>query len=436
VCTIIVEKINILYRFMQVYKFGGASIATPDRMQALLPVVTDANKPLVMVVSALGKTTNALESIVAAACKGKKQQAHELSHILEHEHVDYAKALLQDKYHEEAEKALNVFFTELQWAIDDAGTDKYDYSYDQIVCMGELLSTRIFAFYLQEQGLNFEWVDVRDVVRTDDTYRDARVDWEYSEARANEVIGNLLKQGKNVITQGFIGATADNASVTLGREGSDYTAAMLAAMLKADDVTIWKDVEGLQNADPKLFPNTVKVEAITYHEVIEMAYYGAQVIHPKTIKPLQNNNIPLYVKCFLNKEQKGTVIRNEVNSIFYPPLIVLKKDQVLFQITTRDFSFISEDNLANLYSIFHHLKVKVNLIQNAAISFVACIDNKEDKVKALAEALSKDYNVFQNEDVSLLTIRHYTPEILFDLTKNRYTLLEQKTRHTVQVVIK
>ncbi len=421
---------------MQVYKFGGASIASPERMMALLPIIRDAKQPIIMVVSAYGKTTNALEAIVAAACKGKKQEAHEMVNTLEQQHLAYTRALLNDSYYTQAEKALNVFFTELQWAADDADADKYDYSYDQIVCMGELLSTRIFAFYLQQSGLNFEWKDIRDVVRTDDTYRDARVDWEFSKAKAAEILSPVLASGASIITQGFIGATSDNASVTLGREGSDYTAAMLAAWLGAESVTIWKDVEGLQNADPKLFPNTVKIEAITYHEVIEMAYYGAQVIHPKTIKPLQNNNIPLYVKCFLDKDLPGTVIQNDVNSIFYPPLIVLKKDQVLLQVTSKDFSFITQDNLSDLYSKLHDLNIKVNLIQNAAISFVACIDNKEDNVKKLMTALSKDYNVLSNNDVSLLTIRHYTPEILFDLTKSRYILLEQKTRHTVQVIMK
>ncbi len=421
---------------MQVYKFGGASIATPERMTALLPIIKDAEQPLVMVVSAFGKTTNALEQVVANACKGKKQEAHELVKELEQQHIEYAREILNDEYYAKVLEAFNIFFTELQWAVDEATAEKYDYSYDQIVCMGELLSTRIFGFYLQQSGYKFEWADARDIIRTDDTYRDAKVDWEYSKAKAIEILSPLLQSGTSIITQGFIGATADNASVTLGREGSDYTAAMLAAMLGASAVTIWKDVEGLQNADPKQFSNTVKIEAITYHEVIEMAYYGAQVIHPKTIKPLQNNNIPLYVKCFLNKDLKGTVIQNEVNSIFYPPLIVMKKDQVLIQATTMDFSFITEDNLSDIYSILHDLKIKVNLIQNAAISFVACIDNKEDKVKQLVEVLSKHYKVLRNDDVSLLTIRHYTPEILFDLTKGRYTLLEQKTRHTVQVVMK
>jgi len=421
---------------MQVYKFGGASIATPARMQALLPIIQQAEQPVILVVSAMGKTTNALESIVAAACKGNKDEANQLAQTLEKQHLEYSKELLDEAHYKEAEAALNVYFTELQWGIDGADASRYDYSYDQIVCIGEILSTRIFSIYLQQQGILQEWVDVRDVIRTDDTYRDARVDWDYSKQQAEQVIGRHLQKGISVVTQGFIGTTPDNNSTTLGREGSDYTAALLAAMLGANGVTIWKDVEGLQNADPKLFPNTVKIEAITYHEVIEMAYYGAQVIHPKTIKPLQNNNIPLYVKCFLDKDLKGTVIQNEVSSIFYPPLIVLKTNQVLLQVTTRDFSFITEDNLSSLYSIFHSMKVKVNLIQNAAISFVACIDNKEDKVQELVQVLGKDYKVFTNENVSLLTIRHYTPEILFDLTKSRYILLEQKTRHTVQVIMK
>lgn len=420
---------------MYVYKFGGASIATPERMQALMPILRSEN-PLVLVVSALGKTTNALEAIVAAACGGDKQQAAELARTLEQQHLDYAQGLLSPENVVKVAQDLNVFFTELQWAIDEATPERYDYSYDQIVCMGELLSTKIFSFYLQQEGWAHQWLDARDLVRTDDTYRDARVDWEYSEKKVRDIAGAALAGGMNVLTQGFIGATSDNASVTLGREGSDYTAALLAAMLQADAVMIWKDVEGLQNADPKQFPNTVKIEAISYHEVIEMAYYGAQVIHPKTIKPLQNRNIPLHVKCFLNKNLPGTVVQNEVSSLFYPPLIVLKKDQTLLQVTTRDFSFITEENLSRIYSIFSEQKVKVNLIQNAAISFVACIDNNDEKVRVLMTTLEQDYKVLRNEGVSLLTVRHYTPEILFDLTKGKYILLEQKTRHTVQVIMK
>lgn len=420
---------------MEVYKFGGASIATPERMQGLLPVIEGGEKPLVLVVSALGKTTNALEAIVNAAYKGDKQEAHKLVAELEQKHLDYAKELLNENNYKQAAAELNIHFTELQWAVDDVDTTRYDYSYDQIVCIGELMSTRIFSFYLNEKGIATEWIDIRDVVRTDETFRDAVVDWQFSQKQAQQVIAPILAQGKCVMTQGFIGATADNASVTLGREGSDYTAAMMAAMLNAEAVTIWKDVEGLLNADPKEFPDTVKIEAITYHEVIEMAYYGAQVIHPKTIKPLQNNNIPLYVKCFLDRNLKGTVIKNDVAGN-YPPLIINKKNQVLIQATTKDFSFITEYNLSHIYQIFSDLNIKINMMQNAAISFIACIDNREDKVKKLIATLEDEYKLLRNEDVSLLTVRHYSPEVVFDLTKDKTKLLEQKTRHTVQVVMK
>ncbi len=420
---------------MQVYKFGGASIATAERMQALWPIIESAEQPLILVVSALGKTTNALENIVAAACKNDKDAAVEQAKVLEKQHVEYAKTILDAKYHDAAIHALNVFFTELQWAIDDAGAHKYDYVYDQVVCIGELLSTRIFAYYLQQQGMPVEWLDIRDIIRTDDTYRDARVDDDYSQQQVTEKMMPILQSGKSIMTQGFIGSTSDNASTTLGREGSDYTAALLAAWTKANGVTIWKDVEGLKNADPKKFPNTVRIDAISYDEVIEMAYYGAQVIHPKTIKPLHNNNIPLYVKCFLDKDIKGTVVMNEVSSLFYPPLIVQKGNQVLLKLTAKDFSFITESKLRDLYDVFHQLNIRVNLIQNAAISFVACIDNQRGKLQQLIAILSKDYNVSDNEDVSLLTIRHYTPEVLAELTKGRHILLEQKTRHTVQLVL-
>lgn len=420
---------------MQVYKFGGASIATAERMQALWPIIESAEQPLILVVSALGKTTNALESIVAAAFKNDKEAALEQAKTLEKQHIEYTKTILDKKYHDAAIQSLNVFFTELQWAIDDAGSHKYDYTYDQVVCIGELLSTRIFAYYLQQQGIPIDWVDIRDIIRTDDTYRDARVDDDYSAQQVKEKLLPILQSGKSIVTQGFIGSTSDNASTTLGREGSDYTAALLAAWTKANGVTIWKDVEGLKNADPKKFPNTVRIDAISYDEVIEMAYYGAQVIHPKTIKPLHNNNIPLYVKCFLDKNIKGTVVMNEVSSLFYPPLIVQKGNQVLLKLTAKDFSFITESKLRDLYDIFHQLNIHVNLIQNAAISFVACIDNQRGKLEQLVSMLSKDYNVSDNEDVSLLTIRHYTPEVLAELTKGRHILLEQKTRHTVQLVL-
>ena len=421
---------------MQVYKFGGASIATPERMQALLPSIRYGGSPLVVVVSAYGKTTNALEAIVTAANEGRRDEALKKIEELESAHNNYAAAVLSPKGFEEIKQKLNEYYTELHWAIDDAGVQSPDYVYDQIVCLGEVLSTSIFSAYINEQGFANQWLDARDIIRTDEHYRDPVVDFDFSKNQVQKLIVPALKKSSIVVTQGFIGSTADNNSTTLGREGSDYSAALFAAMLPASSVSIWKDVEGLLNADPKLFPNTVKIGEITYHEVIEMAYYGAQVIHPKTIKPLQNANIPLYVKCFLDSNLKGTVIQNTTETFVYPPLIVLKKEQILLQVTSRDFSFITEENLRNIYDIFHGQHVKINLIQNAAISLVVCVDNREDKIKLLVAELEKDYKVLKNDDVQLLTIRHYTPSIMEELTKGRVILLEQKTRQTVQVVVK
>ncbi len=421
---------------MRVFKFGGASIADAGRMAALLPIISEEQQPGLLVLSALGKTTNALEKIVNLACKNEKNEALRLALQLEQQHLEYAKQLLDDNRFLNASIALKSHFAELELAVKNADPARYDYSYDQIVCIGEILSSTMFSFFLTQNNIANEWIDVRNVIRTDHTYRDGVVDWAYSKHNAESILGNVLKQGKVVITQGFIGSTEEGTSVTLGREGSDYTAAILAAMLHLESVTIWKDVDGLQNADPKLFPNTVKIEAISYNEVIEMAFYGAQIIHPKTIKPLQNANIPLYVKCFFDRKLKGSVIQAEVAHIPYPPLIVLKDNQELIQVTTKDFSFITEDNLSKLYSIFHDLKIKINLIQNAAISFIASVDNREDKVKALIQALGKEYIVHVNDNVSLLTIRHFTPEIIFELTKGKQILLKQETRKTVQVIMK
>lgn len=421
---------------MQVYKFGGASIATPERMRTLLPIIRLAGTPLVVVVSAFGKTTNALEAIVQAANDGHREDALTLTAQLEQQHNEYAAALVQPETWAVLKDKLTEYYTEIHWAIDDAGRQSKDYVYDQIVCIGEILSTTILSSFLSEQGLPNQWLDARDLIRTDEHYRDPNVDFEFSRSRVQQLMLPAFQSAQIVVTQGFIGSTADNNSTTLGREGSDYSAALFAAMLPAQSVSIWKDVEGLLNADPRLFPNTVKIDEITYHEVIEMAYYGAQVIHPKTIKPLQNAHIPLYVKCFLNPDLKGTCIQEKTDTYVYPPLIVLKKDQVLLQVTSRDFSFITEENLRNLYDIFHAQHVKINLIQNAAISMVLCVDNRTEKISSLVAALEQDYKVLKNEDVQLLTIRHYTPSIMEELTKGRSVLLEQKTRSTVQVVVK
>ncbi len=389
-----------------------------------------------MVVSALGKTTNALEAIAREACAGNKDEARRQADVLEREHEEYARASLSPDDFKKVWQQMSETFTELHWAIDEAEEARAAYHYDQLVCTGELLSTRIVAAVLGAVGRPVQWIDARDLILTDATYREARVEVEKSYIKIQAQLQPLLSAGKTVITQGFIGATIDNASTTLGREGSDYSAALFAAALGAQALTIWKDVDGLQNADPRRFETTVKIEAITYAEVIEMAFYGAQVIHPKTIQPLQNAGIPLYVRCFLAPGSAGTIISGEDASIFYPPLIVVKEAQVLLQMTTRDFSFVTEDRLSSLYRIFSSLNVKINLLQAAAISFVVCIDNRPEKLYELLSLLERDYKVLRNEGVQLLTIRHYTPEVVADLTKGRYVLLQQKTRQTVQLVMK
>ncbi len=421
---------------MIVYKFGGASIQTPYSMRKLLPILDEVTAPLLIVVSAYGKTTNAIEAIVNATIAGDRVVAHQLLAELEQHHNQYAQSLLSADDFKKLYTKLNEFYTEISWTIDDEQLTHRDYIYDQMVSVGELLSTTIFHAFLKASGYDSCWLDARDIIKTDKQYRDPNVDLDKTQSQVNTILQPALASSKIVITQGFIGSTDDNASVTLGREGSDYSAALMAAMLQAEGVYIWKDVEGLKNADPKIFSNTVNISEITFEEVIEMAYYGAQVIHPKTIKPLQNANIPLYVKCFLDRNLKGTTISNKSRTIYYPPLIVLKEKQVVLQIVSRDFSFITEDSISDIYEVFHKVHVKINTIQNAAISLMVCVDQHEDKLAQLTELLKPSYKVFKNEDVQLLTIRYHTPAIIEELTKNKNIILEQKTWKTIQVVMK
>lgn len=420
---------------MQVYKFGGASIATPERMTALLPIISVAEKPLVIVVSALGKTTNALELVASAAHKGDLADAHYRIALLEKEHLDYAVKILKADALKQLKQALTVIITEMQWACDDAGQFAYDYVYDQIVSLGELMSTNIFSHFLAQEGQSNTWLDARDLVRTNNTYRDAQVDESFTLNRVQSVMRPALEQSGIVVTQGFIGSTDENYSTTLGREGSDYSAALFGNMLDASGVTIWKDVAGLLNADPRLFEDTVKIPEISFYEVIEMAYYGAQVIHPKTIKPLHNKGIPLYVKCFLDQNIPGTVIKKEVKAA-YPTIIVYKKNQVLLQVTSKDYSFVTEDVLSEIYEIFAQHHVKINIMQNAAISLVVSIDNREDKIAPLIADLEQHFEVRRNDSAELLTLRHYTQEMIDKLTKGRTILLEQKSRRTAQFIVR
>ena len=311
----------------------------------------------------------------------------------------------------------------------------YDYYYDQIVCSGELMSTSLVSAYLNEAGIKNKWVDVRDIIRTDNNFRDAAIDWNTTEQKIKENIEPLFNEFDIVITQGFIGATDENESTTLGREGSDFSAAIFANILNAESQTIWKDVEGVMNADPKEFPDAQVIDALSYREVVEMAYYGAQVIHPKTIKPLENKNIPLEVRCFLKPELTGTVISNKpVHGL--PPIIVLMKDQVLMQLSSKDFSFVEEKPISRLHEIFDTIKIRPNLSQNGAISLLCCLDNKPEKIDKLAALATEIFDVQLEKNLTLLTVRHYNDATIDNLTKGKIILLQQKTVETIQVLMR
>ena len=303
-----------------------------------------------------------------------------------------------------------------------------------MVCIGELLSTAIISAYLNETGISNEWIDVRDILRTDNTFRDAAIEWDVTQSKVHNTILPLFQRSDIVLTQGFIGATDENESTTLGREGSDYTAAVFANMLAAEQLCIWKDVEAVMNADPKQFPDAEPIAELNSTEVIEMAYYGAQVIHPKTIKPLQNKNIPLYVKCFLQPSLPGTVIHHHSLKKL-PPIIVLKEKQVMLKLSTRDFSFVGEHHLIELYQLFEKLKIKPNLTQNAAISFTAVLDDHLEKIESLALESSESFDVQVTKNLSLLTIRHYTKELYEKLTAGKTILLRQQTPETIQTLM-
>ena len=419
---------------MQVFKFGGASVNSVERVKNVGDILKlYSNEKILVVISAMGKTTNALEKVTDAFYTGKKDEALQLFHQVKQQHLNTAKFLLVTNA-VACEEQLNNFFTEVEWLLHDKPIRDYDYYYDQVVCIGELLSTSIVSHYLNEAGIKNQWVDVRDIFRTDDNFRDAAIDWDFTEEKINSQIVKLFNGYDIVLTQGFIGSTDENESTTLGREGSDYSAAVFANLLNAKNQTIWKDVPSVMSADPKQFPDATEIHELNYSEVIEMAYYGAQVIHPKTIKPLQNKNIPLYVKCFLDPSLSGTIIHNKSLKNL-PPIIVVKENQVMIELSSKDFSFVEEKPIADLFHLFEKLKIKPNLTQNAAISMICVLDDRTDKIEKLALAASEFFDINVTKGLTLLTIRHYTREIYDKLTTGRKMLLQQRTNETVQALL-
>lgn len=420
---------------IKVFKFGGASVNSVERVKNVADILQQhQNGQLLVVISAMGKTTNALEKVAEAFYQHKKEEALQLFEQVKQQHLTTAKYLLVTHYLA-CEAQLKDFFTEVEWLLHDQPVREYDYYYDQIVCAGELLSTAIVSHYLNEAGVRNEWIDVRDIIRTDDNFRDANIDWNFTQAKVNELIRPVLEEGVLVLTQGFIGATDENESTTLGREGSDYTAAVFSNMLDAESQTIWKDVESVMNADPKEIPDAVPIPELNYTEVIEMAYYGAQVIHPKTIKPLQNKSIPLFVKCFLNTELPGTHIHNNIVK-HLPPIIVIKRNQVMVELKSKDFSFIGEHNTEILYELFEKLFITPTLTQNGAISITYAFDNREEKISQFAAEASRNFDVQVTPGLTLLTIRHYDDASLKKYAEGKQFLVRQQTVHNMRLLYK
>lgn len=424
---------------MKIFKFGGASVKDAGAVKNVAAILSayGAAENVLVVISAMGKTTNALESLADAVFYRKGDAAFILGEIKKY-HFDIIAELFPDTDHPVYNEISNTF-VELDWAAEDEPTENYNYEYDKIVSMGEILSTKIVSIYLNECAVTNEWWDIRGLIQTDNTYREGKVDWELTQQLVDRYLlpafGSAAGKGKIVITQGFLGGTSENFTTTLGREGSDYTAAILAYTTNAESVTIWKDVPGVLNADPKWFDETQKLEQISYQDAIELAYYGATVIHPKTIKPLQNKKIPLYVKSFVSPDEQGTII-NDVQVPLPVPSFIFKINQVLLSISPKDFSFIMEENLSEMFNLFAERQVKVNVMQNSAISFSVSVDNDPRKLPELIKTLQKDYKVLYNDNLELITIRYYDQATIDRVTVGKKILLEVKSRYTVQLVVK
>lgn len=416
---------------MQVFKFGGASVKNAEAVKNVAHILClHGAENILVVVSAMGKTTNELEKIV----EGYINQSDDLKTLvdsLKKYHSDIVNQLFNEP-NPSLNEALEKIFGYLEKRLTIPPSDNFDLNYDQIVPVGELLSTKIIASYLNLNSNLCQWVDARKLILTDSRFRKANIDWELTEM----AIQGLDWEQNILVTQGFIGGTKGNFMTTLGREGSDFTAAIFANALNAKSVTIWKDVPGVLNADPKYFNNTEKLEEISYKEAIELAYYGASVIHPKTIKPLQNKKIPLHVKSFLNPEELGTVISENFEKDGLIPCYIFKTNQVLVSFSTKDFAFISEKHISQIFDTLYGLGLEVNTMQNSAINFSINTSFEKNKLEALMKVLENQYAIKYNDGLDLLTIRHYNDEIIKVLTKGRKILLEQRSRNTVRLLMR
>ncbi|MGM1430325.1 aspartate kinase [Sphingobacterium lactis] len=417
---------------MQVFKFGGASVKSAENIKNVVSIVEKyRDSSLLVVVSAMGKTTDKLVRITDSYYK-QTGEAFDLLESLKQEHFDVLHALFPAD-HPVFDDIANTF-VEIEWILEEEPQDEYEYLFDQIVSVGELLSTKIVAAYSSYMGQPTQWVDARDFILTDNSYREGKVDWEKTEEKIRKELPTILDE-YIVVTQGFIGSTTENFTTTLGREGSDYSAAIFAASLNAENITIWKDVPGVLNADPKWFDKTELIPELSYTDAIELTYYGATVIHPKTIKPLQNKKITLNVRSFVNPEEPGTQIKT-TNQTLPVPSFIFKVNQVFINIQPRDFSFIVEDNFSHIFDAFHKNRIKINMMHNSAISFSVAVDDTGENVQSLLEQLEKRYKVSVESGLELITIRYYNQQTIDRVLVNKEIIRELKDSYTCQMLVK
>jgi aspartate kinase len=419
---------------IKVFKFGGASLKDAAGIRNVTSILQRyKGQKIVIIVSAMGKITNALEEVVYAYFR-QDGSAEGFLQRVKQQHYTIMNELFAEG--EEVYAQVSDTFVEIDWILEEAPQDSFDYVYDQIVSVGELVSSRIATAYLNKSGLQTKWADARGLIRTDETWRESIVQWPETIQNVKSQVEPALQQGLFVLTQGFIGSTKDNATTTLGREGSDYSAAILSYCLDAMSMTIWKDVPGVLTADPRLFDNVVKLDRLSYMEAIEMTYYGATVIHPKTIKPLQNKNIPLLVKSFIDPDGEGTMISGDIEDFHYPPMIMVEKNQVLLHISTKDFSFLVEHHIKDLFTIFDKYRIFVNMMQNTAISFYACVTDVPDRMPPMIEELSGKFNIIKDEGLELITVRHSLPQVYEAVIHGKMVLLEERIGKSIQLVVK
>jgi len=421
---------------VKVFKFGGASVKDSAAIQNVAEILTKyPEDSILVVISAIGKTTNKLEEVVSAYQLSDEALFLRLINDLEAFHSQILLALFSDRQRK-IYQIIEAIFNQLRMRFSKPFSENYSFEYDQIVSLGEVLSSRIIDAYLTEKGFSSVWTDARSLLRTDNNYQEGNVDWKKTEELIQQNLRPLFTHKKIIVSQGFVGHTSEGMTTTLGREGSDYTAGIFAHCLHAESVTIWKDVPGMLNADPKLFEDTVLLNQISFKEAIELSYYGASVIHPKTVKPLQNKNIPLYVKSFIKPDEKGTVIQANSDFDSLVPSYILKFDQVLYTITPKDFSFLVEENLSGIFKRLADAHAKINMMQNSALSFSILLDRKKVNPDQVLQMFSDSYHVKYNEGLELITIRHYDESTIQKVTKNKEILVQQRTRQTARLVVK